>query len=189
VVHYYDLDITGIILSCNAAQAYHYGFSSVQDIIGRSLQEFMPFEHVERIIQNNNLVIHAEQPKLFVEPYLLLNHRFLALSYKAPLYARNQSKILGITGHSFILDEADTAPARRLSAQQINCIVCLIQGMTIKQIAVALCLSDCTVKHYLEQAKAKLHCVNRTQFITASLKHPLIAEQVLFWPEIKNTLF
>jgi DNA-binding CsgD family transcriptional regulator len=182
VVHHYDLDIKGRILSCNLEQAHHAGYASVQALIGKSFQEFIPYPCAERIIQNNHWVIGTEQTGIFVESYVLFNHRFVALSYKAPLYARNKNTVLGITGHSFILDES-AQPQCRLSVQQLNCIVCLIRGMTLKQISVALGLSEHTVKNHLERAKEKLNCKHRVQLIAAALKYPAVVEQVFLWLE------
>jgi DNA-binding CsgD family transcriptional regulator len=60
-------------------------------------------------------------------------------------------------GLCIILDNGQSVS---LTPQQSACLKLLIQGNTMKQIAVALYLSIRTVEHYLTAARNRLHCTN-----------------------------
>lgn len=69
------------------------------------------------------------------------------------------------------------APAdktRVLSHQQKQCLSCLMQGMTIKEIANYLKLSPRTVEHYIDAIKSKLHCSSRSKLIMKALELGLL---------------
>jgi DNA-binding CsgD family transcriptional regulator len=186
-MHYYEVDARGTFLSSNLAQAQNWGVSSVQDMIGMNVQDFpwLPPYMLSAIITNNRSIIASESSRTFVEPGKLKNgHRFVSLSYKTPLQCMYTKKTIGITGHSFIIEckytKTDIATSCILTPQQIQCIICLIKGMTTKQIATTLGLSHRTVEHYLSDVKERLQCYNRMQLIENALKIPLILERVFF---------
>ena len=66
-----------------------------------------------------------------------------------------------------------------LSKRQIECLFCLVKGMTIKEIAIELQLSPKTVEHYLTYIKFKLNCYSRSQLISKALKLSTIKQMIL----------
>jgi DNA-binding CsgD family transcriptional regulator len=52
-----------------------------------------------------------------------------------------------------------------VSKRQLECLQCLIEGMTTKEAARLLCLSTRTVDAYIEIIRNKLDCKNRIQLV------------------------
>ncbi len=53
----------------------------------------------------------------------------------------------------------------KLSPRQIEVMICLVQGMSCKQIAYTLSLAIDTVKQHIRRARQKLELENKTQLI------------------------
>jgi len=52
-----------------------------------------------------------------------------------------------------------------LTKRQLDCLLYLVKGLTIKQIGCELMLSPKTVEHYLDAVKTKLNCHTRSELI------------------------
>lgn len=66
--------------------------------------------------------------------------------------------------------ERSNKDQKKLAKRQTECLYYLVRGMTIKQIAKALNLSDRTVESYLEDLKVKLNCLNKSDLIAKAIE-------------------
>jgi DNA-binding NarL/FixJ family response regulator len=66
----------------------------------------------------------------------------------------------------------------KLTSQQFKCLLQLVRGMTVKQIAATLELSPKTVEHYLDAVKNKLNCSSRYELISLALTMDAIRERI-----------
>jgi len=62
----------------------------------------------------------------------------------------------------------------KLSAREIECLRWIAKGLTAKAIAEELNLSKRTVESYIEGAKSKLGCLNKTELIVAAIKYKFV---------------
>jgi DNA-binding CsgD family transcriptional regulator len=58
-----------------------------------------------------------------------------------------------------------------LSARELECIFCILRGMTAKQIAEILNLSKRTIEFYLENVKNKFGCLTKTELLVLAIQH------------------
>jgi DNA-binding CsgD family transcriptional regulator len=64
----------------------------------------------------------------------------------------------------------DSSLQNDLTQRQLDCLYGLVQGMTMKEIALLHRLSPKTVEHYLDRIKFKLQCKSRSELISKALK-------------------
>ena len=69
--------------------------------------------------------------------------------------------------------------SKQFTPRQIECLVNLIKGQTIKEIAKTVGLAPRTVEHYLNNIKAKLDVYSRSALISKALTFPIIKNQLL----------
>ena len=91
-------------------------------------------------------------------------------THKAPLYGRN-GKIQGVSGAAIFISESSLIP---ITKQQTACLKYLAMGLTHKQIARELGLSQKTVEHYLDAVKTKLNCSSRADLIMQAIERGLV---------------
>lgn len=65
-----------------------------------------------------------------------------------------------------------------LTDRQTDCLLYLVKGMTIKEIAKELNLAPKTIEHYLTTVKTKLNCHSRSSLITRALTMQTIKERL-----------
>jgi len=116
-----------------------------------------------------------------------LNHAGLHLlgTLAGDLGRTPTGKIIGVFGIVFLLDDAQSilspvadSDALHLSQRQMDCLMHLVKGKTIKQIAQALHLSAKTVEHYLNAIKLKLNAQDRSEVIEKALQLTAIRERL-----------
>src|SRR6185437_7258393 len=106
--HFYWKDKEGKYLGCNDTQAIFAGLKQGSDLLGHNDFDFC-WRSIAPVLTNNDQeVMLYDKPKMIIEPILSSKRlsRF-ALSYKAPLRMRDSTKIIGIIGASFLLNEED----------------------------------------------------------------------------------
>lgn len=72
----------------------------------------------------------------------------------------------------------DTEINDLLTNRQLDCLHCLVRGMTMKQIGKTLNLSPKTVEHYLYNIRTKLHCFSRSELIGKALQMNAIKDRL-----------
>jgi DNA-binding CsgD family transcriptional regulator len=97
----------------------------------------------------------------------------IAVSIKKPLLA-NDNKIIGVAGISIVqpvellLDNYSNEFG--LTKRQLDCLLHLVKGKTMKEIGKYLNLSHRTVGHYLETIKLKMECETKSDIIEKALR-------------------
>ncbi len=179
-VHIYWKDRSGKYLGCNELQAKNAGFESPNIMVNQTDNElgWVTPKTANQFKITNERIMQTQKAEFLIESAVLTDTTYIeAYSYKSPLVLNN--KILGIKGVSILLEKKFAVIHPSLSSQQEECLYCLVQGMTIKQIARVMNLSPKTVEHYLEMIKNKLNCSSRYQLISAAIKMPCIKNRLL----------
>lgn len=183
----YFLDHMSTHRALNESEAEIMGFGSIQETIGKSSPDVS--DKSGKLIRENDEAVLKMGHSIIIEENLHRNDQknFQTLSFKFPIY-NNEDKIHGIFGCSIILGHHALADSLTrisqlglllpmstllnqkseipiLTQRQIDCLVPLIQGKTMKQIARSLHLSPKTIEHYLQTLKVKLDCGSRSQLI------------------------
>lgn len=182
-LNFYMKDRKGKTIGANKYQAKTFGFESEKDMLGLSDFDIVCDEHAHIYRNNDHYIMESEKSKTLVEPLIQFGGKELtALSCKFPLRSK-KNKVIGIIGLSIVLDEAtlkadsQDKPLKRsdvLTPRQMDCLLYLTKGLTIKQIASSLKLSFKTVENYIAEIKARLNCHNRSELIKAALQIPYI---------------
>jgi DNA-binding CsgD family transcriptional regulator len=198
-VSVYWKDFESFYLGCNDIFAETVKFASREACLGLTDYDYdHPVDEANFVRNNDQKVIISKQPQYFPETITINDYRLEVASLKLPL--RNlDAEVIGVLGISYHLAEyniKEALPALSdsniplekfslesisnfsLSRQQIECLLWLIKGMTIKQIAKKMNLSPRTIESYLEVIKKKLHCSSRTELIEKALKIPAIRERL-----------
>lgn len=63
-----------------------------------------------------------------------------------------------------------------LSERQLQCLLLIVKGMTVKQVGRELNLSPRTIEHYIEAIKNKLACFSRAELIAKALQIQVIRD-------------
>lgn len=93
----------------------------------------------------HTIIREADQNKLFL-----------------PYHENKISKVENINS-DFLITRSHNFP--KLTQRQRSCALLLVQGKTIKEIAVKFNLSPRTVETYINNLKSKLNCANKTELI------------------------
>lgn len=185
----------GIYMNYNDYGAINLGYTNGRAIAGKNDFEIFP-KDIASIFQENDQLVMKEEKQFFVSEKGILKNNFSVnfSSYKMPLYNTNQM-IIGIVGISFVRPAYDnndsttksfsvselahvcnfcrqktTFNSLTLSEKEKICVHYLSQGFTLKMIAQKLKISPKTVETYLERAKLKMNCHNKSQLISAFIK-------------------
>jgi DNA-binding NarL/FixJ family response regulator len=98
-----------------------------------------------------------------VEPEELFRFIDGVFAGEAPISGVMASKMLGEFAHPTPAQRLDDAIDEPLSERERQVLQCLAEGMTNRQIAEKLVLSEHTVKRHMRNILAKLHLQNRVQ--------------------------
>lgn len=195
IYHSYWKDASGNMLGCNSRQAQTLNFSKADDIIGLSSFDLYNEKSAEQIALNDFETLESTNAKFFIEPADTRDgQEYIAISCKKPIYSQMGKKI-GLMGASLVINAReyeeryfshqslfnnDRIPKNNdhLSPRQIQCLICLVQGMTQKQIAQKTRLSTRTVEHYLDTVKNKLNCATRYELISKALLIPEVRRAI-----------
>jgi DNA-binding CsgD family transcriptional regulator len=174
----YIKDLNGKYLHCNDVMAKYIGCEKASDIIGGYDPDFLPITVANMLKVNDTEVITSATCITFNEAFeSLAKEKLIANSIKLP-YRNSKQKIMGIMGFSIISTlkslKERAGQEYNLSTRQLECLYHLVKGKSMKQIANILSLSLRTVEHYLEAARVKMHCANRSQLIEKALRIPYI---------------
>lgn len=177
----------GKYLDANDYLAHAAGFRKANDLIGCT--DFDMWGNEAESIKNNDIKILTNlKPLVFLESVTLKDEsKMTALSQKAPLLSRT-NKIIGLTVVSIIISinesnhlnerlqlsqqkpSFDSKDMHGVTKRQFECLVFLVQGMTMKEIGKKLSLSPKTVEHYIEAMKITLQCNSRIELIKKALQ-------------------
>lgn len=188
----YFIKADGINANVNENDARLCGFDSVKSAIGKTCFSEFTEESAWITTQNDKAVMQLQKIKISEEDVVLSKGNISrpTLSIKFPWY-NDENKVIGIFGCSIILGQhplaeslsivtkigllntlENTAPyigaeinKTYLSKRQLSCANLLLSGMTQREIAAHLNLSQRTVETYIENIKVKLHCRNKTELI------------------------
>lgn len=136
----------------------------------RQIKAEMPDIRIVMLTMSENEEDLFEAIKRGAQGYILKNtqpeelYRYIegAFAGEAPVSGRMAAKMLG----EFVrpsAQPADEIPEERLSERESEVLTCLADGMTNRQIAERLVISENTVKKHLRNILAKLHLQNRVQ--------------------------
>ncbi len=98
--HIYWYDLNGIYHGCNKQQAKSFGFSSADELIGKSFHDLQPKAEIEAIKKTNELVCKTGQTLSVEEPGTYEGKPKIFLSKKLPWRDQN-GEIIGVIGVSF----------------------------------------------------------------------------------------
>jgi DNA-binding CsgD family transcriptional regulator len=190
--HLYLKDCKGKYISCNDRMAQDVGFSREGDLLGLTDFDFsfLPASEASILREHDSAVIKTDKANFFVEPCTLFDgSRMTAFSQKAPLRLKSK-KIIGSIGFSLMVTNEQTVHTsissclveigsnEKLSQRQTDCLLYLVKGMAIKEIAKTLNLSPRTIEHYLDTIKIKLNCKNRAALIAKALRMKIIINRL-----------
>jgi DNA-binding NarL/FixJ family response regulator len=119
-----------------------------------------------------------------LEPYQLFDMLAHIRQGEAPLSGLMAAKILKEYTHSSISphQEAETLSEEEctdaLSAREIEVLQLVVDGMSNREIADALTITENTVKNHLSNILTKLHLQNRIQVAVYAVRHGLVQEPV-----------
>jgi hypothetical protein len=152
-------DLNGIYLNCNNTMATYFACQGPADIIGRSDYEFHNKSIAKIFRENDKEVILSDTTKIYSEQFKSLSgndEKMVATSIKMPL-KNSQQKIIGVMGFAIIFSQTTlqlkAKEQNNLTTKQLDCLALLAMGKPMKQIAIALSLSQRTVEHYFESIK------------------------------------
>lgn len=125
------------------------------------------------IEEMNKIIIKMENDP--IELYPLLGNSFLSSGFENVQMSKVQKQ--QFLHHIKYKEVGDT-----LSEREKQCLQALLQGKSAKATAAALDLSPRTVEHYLENAKQKLACYNKSDLFAKAkeLKNMGLLENILF---------
>ena len=189
-LHYYVhiKDREGKYLDCNQRLLDDITLTR-NDLLGSTDLDF-PFlpEHQANLFRKSDCAVMASEiSQYFIEPLTLRDHKeYICVSQKSPYYSTKKKPIGSIAFSLVLLKQKEMhipvvndAEGCSLTERQIDCLVYLVKGMTMKQIAATLNLSPKTVEHYLEIIKDKLDCQNRSELVAKALSYRIIREKIL----------
>jgi hypothetical protein len=166
---YYIVDTQRRVLYANKDQIYQLGFSSADELIGRTVEGTVN-ERFESLCQSNDrLVRNSGKEKIFTECAINPNNKLrIVTSYKRPFY--HQDKLIGIEGrslevdlnllalntqlteHTFFVDIKDQK-IMNLTRSKRRVLFFALKGYTAADIANILSLSKRTVQNHLAYIK------------------------------------
>jgi DNA-binding CsgD family transcriptional regulator len=182
-IHKYIKDIDGDFYACEN-QIKAAGFDHADEVLGLNDFDIVKPREAHKIRHNDKEVIYTRQPKVIVEHVTSFNGKSLiATSFKTNLQSQiNSKKIIGIIGLSIIQElkpeDQNHQNIFNLTTKEMQCLFCLVRGLSVKQISTELFLSSRTIEHYMENIKIKLNCRVRSELIAKALAIPQIRERV-----------
>jgi DNA-binding CsgD family transcriptional regulator len=181
----------GIIQTLNDRNANFCGFDSTAHAIGKRYYDKFSSQTARFLLKNDQTALTQPSNQLFEERirYKQQNEAHKTLSIKTPWY-NHDNKIIGLFGCVMTIGKDNLAQAitllarlgllhqepninnlnqdpaiAHLSKQQYVCATYLLQGLSVKQIALKMSLSPRTVEDYISHIRYKLRCDNKTELI------------------------
>jgi DNA-binding CsgD family transcriptional regulator len=177
----YAKEKNGKYIGGNHNVAFTVGLECSSQLVGLNDFDLLPSREALLCSGNDKIVIQSELLTFFTEPFILGNEAMIAMSIKAPLRTKT-NKVIGMIGLSILQKYQDyingAANTYGLTERQLDCLVCMVKGKSMKQIAKNLTLSPRTVEHYLETVKFKLKCVSRAELIEKALSIPFVKNRL-----------
>ncbi len=174
----YWKDINGEFLGCNNVMAADLGLISTRNIRGlcdydlpTTKQDANTYRENDKLVLQHNTALEFTETTVNTIDKLRVSYK----SIKMPLRDKEHNPI-GIIGVTTIL-HTENLDLPELSPRQKDCLYCLVQGMTIKEISQELNLSPKTIEHYIDAIKAKLHCNNRSSLVKKAFEFTFIKEK------------
>lgn len=170
----------GKYLNANQAYLNAIGLNNLNDLLG--LNDYDLCWNRKDTMQNylhDKKVMASRTEEVFIEYGTTRDgSRICAKSYKYPL-SLHSKKILGVIGTCIILpnvisNNKNLTSNLSLTQRQLDCLLFLVKGFTMKQIAKKLSLSPKTIENYLENIKNKLNCNTRSELFKIAFNLPYI---------------
>lgn len=142
------------------------GLSSINDIINKNDYHFPWNDFAEKYRADDQHTLDVKKALCFEEYHKDISGRItLANVTKKPLYDEH-GDVIGIIG-SYSKTPLNISPVNQtaLTKRQKEVLKLVANGLTAKQIAIRLGISQRTVEFYLEIIKSKLDCQNKAQLI------------------------
>ena len=166
----YSKDSAGLYISANDALIKAASAKCFEDVIGVSDKDLSWGETASGMMGNDAFIVKTGETRTYFERSMLMGKEHTFRSFKAPIVG-HYGKIVGVQGVSVPVSDLCLIP---LTKQQTVCIKYLALGMTYKQIARELGLSQKTVEHYIEATKLKLGCQSRSELVLQAVERGLV---------------
>jgi DNA-binding CsgD family transcriptional regulator len=169
----YIKDAKGNYITCNENQARIVGLMQSEQMTGLTDYDVYPEKEAAFCRSNDEDVMRSRHIKIINEPFTSFSGKsMIATSIKTPLRTK-ENKIIGISGISILQPYevflSNDFNSSGLTHRQLECLLHLVKGKSMKQIGKEMLLSHRTVEHYLENIKLKLVCDSRVALIEKAL--------------------
>ncbi len=179
-------DTSFTIVAANDNVAIAAGYKIGTDIVGKTDHE-LPWARFADIYQKDDRRVLSSHSVKTMEPFLINSQVATTYCRKMPL-VDEKNQIIGLIGYSEVInplefrgDFANVVHAQRqytliskadlhryffgLTLREAECLFYLVRGFTMEQIAEVLQISNRTVESYLNNAKKKFSCKNKSGLI------------------------
>lgn len=188
--HFIAKNHDGIIIQANDLLAKYYGVDSIDAILGQNAYNLLPEKEVNLIMSNDTTVINGKPiPYLFYETCInnecmsiktqlldscnnivgvgAINFYFYQTVFKDIVTLINElfflTPITSSVKHIYV---SNIHQFDRLTPRERDCVNCLSQGKTCKEIARRFNISYRTVEKHVENVKNKLKCYRRSDIVS-----------------------
>jgi DNA-binding CsgD family transcriptional regulator len=180
VTHEYIKDTSGNFIDCCLNQANSAGFAKVDDFIGTNDRDLLNPVEANKIALNDKFVLQKDEPLIVTEHITRFDgKKIVVTSFKISL-TKGKAKALGLMGFSIIhaLKPLLNTNEFNLSLIQLECLLYLVKGCTMKEISQHLSRSPKTIEHCLEAIKLKLNVTRKSDLVSKALQIPYIREKL-----------
>ena len=178
---YYILDHNRQVLYANKEQAEKLCFSSIDDLIGRTMKQTINERFEPVCFRNDKMVKSSRAAQIFTECAINVNNKLRVVSsHKRPFY--HKGKLIGIEGISLDIDLSLFTASNQLTEHTVfvdiidNKIINLtsaqrrvffyaLKGLTAEAIANKLYLSKRTVQNHLACIKSNSHYASLKELV------------------------
>lgn len=165
-------DKNSVYLGCNQQFAELAELNSPEEIIGKTDYELWGTDGKEaKIFRQGDIDTINGNPVTNAKEYINKSNKNWALLVNKSILIDKKHHVVGIFGISVEINFADNnTNTLGLTKRQSECLYHLVRGLTAKQIAKVLGLSNRTVEFYLENLKEKFNCSNKSDLITKAFE-------------------
>lgn len=165
-------DLNSRFLGCNQKFLASTGRNTQQNFVESSDYD-MPWaqKYADIYIKDDQNVMETGIPRInYKELHQQLDGTIkTVLVSKIPLYDEYK-QVKGLLGFYIDISIQEIFTTIRLSKRQMECLFYLVRGMSAKQIARKLNLSNRTVEDYLENLKLKFDCTHRSDLVIKAIE-------------------